>query len=236
MAQHFSFRVPWHDNGWNGTVCKEPQENYSCMRLNGISQERNETLEAECSKCKLCDLEKRQEIPCIREGSAFMSKDDIELTITHPFSSWSENHKHLLPTREVIPAYSYPARPFKWLMRNRNIGFGKYESIENWALEKGVDYHAEYEPKMDKQTWVQDGRNQKAVFDAFLSDIKPNESLCVFYAKQVPFVEDARRVVVGIGHIKSGATPVKFGMSRENEMTSYAWENMIKHSIRTDMK
>ena len=236
MAQHFSFRIPWHDNGWNGTVCKEPSENYACMRLKGINQERDEALEAKCATCRLCTIEQKQAIPCIREGAAFMSPDEIKLTITHPFSSWSDHHSHLLPTDEVIPSYAYPARPFKWLMRERFVSPGKCDRIENWALEKGVDYHPDYEPQMDNKTWVQDGRNQKAVFDAFFSDVKPNDSLCVFYAKQVPFVEDARRVVIGIGHIKSVDSPVKYSSTNDNGMTSYAWENMVHHSIRADMR
>ena len=236
MAQHFSFRIPWHDNGWNGTICKNPSENYACMRLKGINQERDEELESKCAKCRLNEIEQKQDIPCIREGATFMSADDIALTITHPFSSWSENHKHLLPTKEVIPAYAYPARPFKWLMRERFVGAGKWDRIENWALEKGVDYHPEYEPQMEHKTWVQDGRNQKAVFDAFFVDTKIDESLCVFYAKQVPFVEDARRVVIGIGHVKGVEAPIKHNSSDESGMISYAWENMVRHSIRADMK
>ncbi|PWT28914.1 hypothetical protein [Butyrivibrio fibrisolvens] len=53
MAQHYSFRVPWHDNGWNGSVCTEPSENYSCMRLKGINQSRDEELENEHSGCAI---------------------------------------------------------------------------------------------------------------------------------------------------------------------------------------
>ena len=82
MAQHFSFRIPWHDNGWNGTICKNPSENYACMRLKGINQERDEELESKCAKCRLNEIEQKQDIPCIREGATFMSADDIALTIT----------------------------------------------------------------------------------------------------------------------------------------------------------
>ena len=39
MAQHISIRVPWHDNGWNGTVCKFPGENNACLRLKNIRKE-----------------------------------------------------------------------------------------------------------------------------------------------------------------------------------------------------
>lgn len=56
-----------------------------------------------------------------------MYEDDISVTVTHPYSTWSENHKHLLPLTETIPAYSYPARPFRWVMRQRYIGNKHYK-------------------------------------------------------------------------------------------------------------
>jgi hypothetical protein len=236
MAQHYSFRVPWHDNGWNGKVCNNPSANYSCMRLRGINQSRDENLENEYMACKFCELDCVNNMPCIREGGTFMSEDDISVKVTHPYSAWSENHKHLLPMTETIPAYSYPARPFRWVMRQRYIGNRQYKYIDELAAEHGFEYHAEYEPKMRNKTWVQDGRNQEAIFNAFFDGAVANESLCVFYAKQVPFVEDARRVVVGIGHIQKVNSPVKYFMSNPNGMTSFSWDNIVKHSIRADMK
>ena len=235
MAQHYSFRVPWHDNRWNGEVCSNPSENYACMRLKGINQSRNEELEDNCASCKLCELDCVNRIPCIREGGAFMNDEDVTVTLQHPYSAWSEYHKHLLPLRETIPAYSYPARPFRWVMRKRYIGHGEYTYIEDLALEKGFEFHEEYEPSMNNTTWVQDGRNQKALFNAFFKDAVEGKSLAIFYAKQVPFIEDNRRVIVGIGHITKVNEPLQYKTSEESGMSSYAWENIVKHSIRDEM-
>lgn len=33
MSQHISVRVPWHDHGWDGTVCAAPGSNTACLRL-----------------------------------------------------------------------------------------------------------------------------------------------------------------------------------------------------------
>ena len=118
MAQHYSFRVPWHDNGWNGAVCDKPAENYACMRLKGINQGRDEERETSCSSCKFCDMDDLKGMPCIKEGSAFMSEDTIEVSATHPYSTWSDYHKHLKPLTETIPPYSYPARPFRWVRQS----------------------------------------------------------------------------------------------------------------------
>ncbi len=236
MAQHYSFRVPWHDNGWNGGICDAPSENFSCMRLKGINQGRDEHLESDCAGCKLCDYDRTNDIPCIREGGCFMSEDAISVTAVHPYSSWSDYHKHLKPMVEKLSAYSYPARPFRWVMRERYISDKQIAHIEDLAAEKGFSYHPEYEPNMKNKTWVQDGRNQEAVFKAFFADVVADESICVYYAKQVPFIEDSRRVIIGIGHIKSVAPAQKYDMTDPNGMTSCLWENMVSHSIRENMK
>lgn len=235
MAQHYSFRVPWHDNRWNGKVCSSPYENYSCMRLKSINQGKNEILEDEKSGCDYCSIECINDFPCVREGVAFMSDSSIDLEVKHPYSTWSPFHKHLLPMKETIPSYSYPARPFRWVMKNRYIGNKKYKTIDELAAEKGFEYKPEYEPEMKNKTWVQDGRNQKAIFNAFFEDAVEGESICVFYAKQVPFIEEVKRVVVGIGHIKKINPPVMYDMSDDKGMTSCLWENMVYHTIREDM-
>ena len=30
--RHLSVRVPWHDSGWNGTVCVDPKNNVACLK------------------------------------------------------------------------------------------------------------------------------------------------------------------------------------------------------------
>ena len=42
MPQHISLRVPWHDHGWDGTVCADPQNNNACLRLRNISESRDD--------------------------------------------------------------------------------------------------------------------------------------------------------------------------------------------------
>jgi hypothetical protein len=32
--RHISIRVPWHDSGWNGTVCADPAQNTACQLKN----------------------------------------------------------------------------------------------------------------------------------------------------------------------------------------------------------
>ncbi len=236
MAQHYSFRVPWHDNGWNGSVCNSPADNHSCMRLKGINQARVESTEVNNASCAMCDLDCINSIPCVREGACFMSENTETITLVHPYASWSQYHKHLKKMQESFLPYTYPARPFRWVMRERYVSNKEIKDIKELAQEKGFDYHESFEPDMNRKTWVQDGRNQKAIFDCFFRDAVENESLCVFYAKQVPFTEDSRRVVIGIGHIQKVYEAKQYEMTEAGKMTSFAWENMVQHSIRNDMK
>ena len=236
MAQHYSFRVPWHENRWDGSVCRNPSENYSCMRLKGINQVKDESLEKENAGCELCDFSCMDKIPCIREGATFMCDKNLSVTVNHPYSTWSEHHKHLKPLEESFPPYSYPARPFRWVMRRRFVGNGKYKFIDELAEQYGFRFEPDYEPVMNNKTWVQDGRNQEAIFNAFFSGVEEDKSICVFYAKQVPFIEDARRVVIGIGNIRKVLPPIKYDMTDPDGMTSCAWENIVCHSIRNDMQ
>ena len=42
--QHITIRVPWHDNGWQGTFCRNPCNNTSCTILPRIADGRNDTM------------------------------------------------------------------------------------------------------------------------------------------------------------------------------------------------
>ncbi|MBN1188105.1 MAG: AAA family ATPase [Bacteroidales bacterium] len=39
-SKHFTFRVAWHDNGWNGTLCNHPEKNHYCSGFNSLLSER----------------------------------------------------------------------------------------------------------------------------------------------------------------------------------------------------
>jgi len=67
-----------------------------------------------------------------------------------------------------------------------------------------IDIQPEREPDLGFKTqWIQEYNNQKALLDCFAGHLVPQESLCFFYAKQVPFVEDAglRRILIGVGRV-----------------------------------
>lgn len=223
MSQHISIRVPWHDHDWDGTVCADPTSNNACLRLPNIAKNRDD--KAEIAICGQCMAEHVEDLSCIGEGACFMSPCEIVKETIHPYKKTSKStHGHFLPTDVTYPAYSFPGRPFAWTMK---------ENIKKWKDVYNIDYRPEREPKLNFDTiWVQEAENQKAIFDYFYGDIVENESLCIAYAKQVPFVEDTRRVVIGIGHVKKIIPAVEHNHTNENSLRSMTWETMICHSIR----
>ena len=198
----------------------------SCLRLKNIHENRKDDIE--CSLCGQCINEHEQDIVCVDEGGAFMSDQDLSLTQAHPYKQWNPDYKAFKDTTVVFPAYSLPARPYAWLMKNNARVLAKTE---------GFAFHEEYEPNLNfDTTWVQEARNQRAIFDSFYRNVIPDESLCLIYAKQVPFVEDNRRVIIGIGHVKKVIPAQEYEYAGDSKVRCLTWETMICHSIREDHK
>lgn len=227
MAQHISVRVPWHDHGWDGTVCQNPCDNNSCLRLTNISENRDDAFENNI--CGQCMAHNEEKLSCIAEGSAFMSESELVRTTEHPYKQLNKStHGHFLPTEIVYPAYSFVTKPFAWMM----VG-----NIDKKQEEFGIDFDPSKEPLLGFDTsWIQDASNHRAIFDAFYGDIVPDQSLVIAYAKQVPFVEDPRRVIIGMGHVKRYIPAVEHEHTDENPLRSMTWEGHICHSIRPDHK
>lgn len=101
----------------------------------------------------------------------------------------------------------------------------------------GIDCDVEREPDLGfKTNWVQDRDNQIALQDCFFGHLKLDKSLCFIYAKEVPFVEDSRRVIIGVGRVKHVGEAVEYHYSRPGKLRSILWERMVQHSIRPGFK
>ena len=234
MAQHISIRVPWHDNGWDGSVCKYPSLNSSCLRLKNTSDNRDDDYEA--SVCQQCIAGKEDHIPCVSEGGAFMSSFDLHKNQIHPYKEGNpETHGHFRNTEVTYPAFSFPGRPYSWLMYDDRTNHTNIKAILH-----GINYQSNKEPDIcwegKRPLWVQEACNQKAIFDYFFHNVIPNESLCIAYAKQVPFFESGRRVVIGVGHVTKITPAIEHNHTSEGKLRSMTWETMISHSIRDDNK
>jgi ATP-dependent exoDNAse (exonuclease V) alpha subunit len=233
--RHVSIRVPWHDTGWDGRVCQNPCLNGACLKLKRIGQNRKDGAEQAVHGHSLKDLSEDEWPCCVPERMAFMAPFEYTRTAHHPYKKTSEEtHGHFMPTPLRHPPYSAAAVPFAWMLR---------ESMEALAEEYALDVRAEREPELGFKTqWVQDHRNQQALLDCFADHIRPEKSLCFFYGKQVPFVEDAgaRRILIGVGRVRHvvGCVPYEYDRTQnlKGKLQSVLWERMIQHSIRPDFK
>lgn len=235
MAQHLSIRVPWKDNGYTGLVCNKPCYNNSCLRLKNVADSRNDELEERLSGCPIAGHE--AEIPCLSEGGCFMSKDTYSKITIHPYKKGNHGtHGHFLETELIYPPFSLPARPFGWTMLRKGDEKGD-KNIVKLAERLGIDYDSSREPDLPFTTnWVQDAVNQRAIFRSFYEEVEIGKSLVVPYAKQVPFTDDARRVVMGIGFVTSLTEPPEHKHTDAGALRSILWETMVGHSIRDSRK
>ena len=84
--KHISLRVPWHDSGWKGCVCKEPKNNLSCLRLRNIVLSKDENKEENLGGLEFKDLNKSDIPPCIDERASFMADYDYAIEKVHPYT------------------------------------------------------------------------------------------------------------------------------------------------------
>ncbi|MCX8518738.1 MAG: AAA family ATPase [Methylophilaceae bacterium] len=228
MLEHISIRVPWHDNAWQGTICNKPVDNSACLALSRIAEIKREDREMQCAGQRIDELSETDRPACMTERATFMAPFSIPRIVSHPYRGWSSAHQHILPTPLHMPAFSAATVPYRWML-----------SKFAWeiAAQRRLDVSKDYE-LTNTGGWVQAGRNQKALLEGFFASIKEETSLCFFYAKQTPFSDDTRPVIVGVGRVKKVHAPVEYNYKNKNHnmLDAYLWEIVVEHSIRPDCK
>ena len=243
-VQHLTIRVPWHDHGWQGTFCNNPCANTSCTILPRIATGRDDVHETEHAGESLEGMEREQMPACVDEHGTIMAPFALSMVKYHPYADNAKiTHGHFADTPYTIRPYSAAAIPFRWMLREQIEGNPKW-NIQSKAEQFQIDYQAEREPDLtrnkgwvkDKKTWIQEGINQRVILDTFFSAAKPDRSLVFFYAKRTPLVEDHRRVIVGVGRVKTVGVSTEYrytdGTRPSEKMCGYLWECNIEHSIR----
>lgn len=226
-VHHLSVRVPWHDNLWNGTICNDPLGNSACLRLENIHLRRDDAVEIAHRGARLND-ENVPQPPCVRERATFMSPVDHQRTLEHAYSKTHDSHRHFKPTLFQLPAYSAACVPFRWML---------IDEARDVSRRLDVLFHEEAEQQYRdvmgfNSSWVQEVGNQRRLLDTFFSAVVPEQSLAFFYAKEVPFSEDNRRVLIGIGRVDAVGNAVEYEYAHDGPTRSMIWERNVHHSIR----
>ena len=225
--KHLSVRVPWHDAGWNGTVCNAPELNGACVKLNKIAGRKDDEREKRNAGKFLKDIPNQEEFPpCIRENATFMANFDMDYEKSHP--SHSPYHEHLVPTPQHYPKFSAPVVPFRWMRLDMFGELQKKYDLYDIEVDESREPDLPYETR-----WANEAENQEALLNAFSAHLQEEDSLCFFYAQYVPFIEktDRRQVLIGVGRVKKISDLTEYDMRKVGE-PSWMWERPIQHSIR----
>ncbi|MBK7078217.1 MAG: AAA family ATPase [Myxococcales bacterium] len=242
-ASHVSIRVPWHDAGWEGTLCQQPAANTACTILVNIGTKRDDQREAVCAGRRIDQLPESQWPPCVAERVTFLSPFELTRSIEHVYTKSSPGtHGHLGKARFRQPAYAAPAIPFDWLRRPRVEGEDGQAGL---AERLQLGYDAAREPILDfnkgkgddgqdkEGLWVNARENQLCLLDTFFSAVQRDTSLCFFYAKRTPLApDDNRRVIVGVGYVTGVGESVEYDNSEPEQGRAVTFERNVFHSIR----
>ncbi|WP_339246355.1 DEAD/DEAH box helicase [Paenibacillus sp. FSL R10-2796] len=228
-VQHFSTRIPWKDNEYTGRIDNNPRYNVAAQVIPNIASSRDLEFE-EANRGKSYEQVGPVRMQnWITENAAFMSDTKLYLKINHPYKKGNAKFKHFEETTFGMEPYSFLLRPFSWTLKDNAIEKQKYynfyfdlektEQMLNWS-----------------SAWVSHGESQKGIFDYFFSGSSPHNSLIFPYYKQVPFIEDNRRVIAGIGNIVSNVEIHEYESNGGSDEKNYIWETNAAHSIRVDGK
>ena len=230
-SKNITVRVPWQDNGWKGTVCNNPQNNFSCKYLKGIAENKNCDFECPLASRKFIDIAEKEKIPCIKENAAFLSENTLSFWAEYPYSSYS-GLGHIKTTKVDILPNSLISRPYRWL---RTEDSPATSIIVNYSTKREGEYKVCHKSPGNKypinKTWINEPQNQKAVLDYYYDGLNEN-SLIVPYLKNVPFTEDSRRIVLGIGFIKNvHDTQVYNSSDASIKSMPSLWDKIIEHDL-----
>jgi hypothetical protein len=230
--RHLSVRVPWHDTGWEGSVCADPLANGSCLRLGRIAEGRDDAQEARLAGkpwAELADAGHRLP-PCSAERAGFMSPHPRQVVKEHPYATWNEVYRKFGKASYELPKYSADCVPFRWMLRKDAAQLAElYQLPYEAALEDAVDAEA----GLRSPDWVQHDANQRMLLDTFFSAIEKNRSLFFVYAKESPVSVDPRRILIGAGRVLDVGQVTPYPQEGGG-FGSVLWERVVRHSIHPD--
>ena len=193
---NLNVRVAWHDNKWDGTVCRNPCGNSFCVDLDRIRAERDDAAEQPLAGRQFAELTPNQHPPCKAESGGFMNAREWIREFNHPYQALNKTqatHGQLKPTRIKVEPYSTFAVPFLWMLRDQQ------EKIDNslpqlLPPDEGSPFNS---------SWVFSKARQEALCELFFGRLTAGKSLVFFYTKSGhPLDEAISRLVVGVGTVE----------------------------------
>ncbi|MFO0686894.1 MAG: AAA family ATPase [Sandaracinus sp.] len=220
--------------------------------LKRIGLSRDDAAEIRCAGAAIESLPDAERPPCVHERATFMSSLPLRRMIRHRYVELQQpTHMHLLPTEIIGPPYSAACTPFRWMLRKEALGDDPDgdKPGTGYVEQLRLGFQPHLEPRFDesgatpdgqpamtfKSGWIQEASNQRVLLDTFFGALKPDESLCFFYAKRTPLADDTRRVIVGVGRVTAVGEPVAYEMDpsvASPPLRCVLWDRNVSHSIR----
>lgn len=227
MPAHLSIRVPWHDAGWDGTVCNDPAANCHCVEYENILTKKSVPIEIRLRGRHFAELADSKP-PCHDESGGFLSARPWQTEHGHPYRNWkavAETHSHLERTAWTVNPFTAHAVPFRWLARSRLDDFTQPRLAE--ALPPDTV------PAGYTSDWVFLPEVQEAILQGFFDPVERGQSLAIFYTKsRHPICDDVARLVVGIGLITDVGQTRYYRSSDPKKRRHPIWQHDIAHSLR----
>jgi len=176
MAVNITVRLPWHMNGWNGTVCKDPKANTYCSGRHSysgdfIAETKREDDEVKCAGQHCGQLDNPP--PCTLSCNAFGSEP---VRCYHKPPKWFNEAKGIWTD---VPPYTINIWPYEQM-------YGE-EATSN--INPGRVYNNE-------------ARREEA--KKYFDKLVPEETILVYYANYSnPFSDEEKQryIVVGIARL-----------------------------------
>ena len=191
--RHLCLRLAWHDNKWNGCVCRSPVDNTWCVGEHSLLSERirkRRNLDIECRQGVVGKAPDREVMdgyqpPCFWSINAFGKET---LTFEHDNPVMPE----FPPIRQIVPPYTVISWPFK-------LSFVKNA--------KEHEQYGNYYPKEIFENRIK----------RFRESVTPGQSLVFLYCKFSNPVsgEDMDYLVAGCALLKEQSEPEWFDVTDE---------------------
>ena len=177
MTHHLTIRLAWHDNKWDGRICRKPLANSYCVGTHSLLSERlardkQAAVESENAEEPLDKLMPKYLPPCFWSSGAFATHE-TKIVHAHPFSNYRETHR-IDETLQSSSVYTWPFR----LSLTHSAG----------ATKKHGQYPADLDDRIDR----------------YLERLDEGKSLVFFYLNYDNPVsaDDYRYAVVGCARLK----------------------------------
>ncbi|MDO9140028.1 MAG: AAA family ATPase, partial [Methylobacter sp.] len=203
MTTHITLRLAWHNDGWNGHICKQPEKNTYCVGCASypgemIREQRNLEWEKQHSGNAIADLDTAP--ACMYSASAFSDRPNRVQAEPPDFFNDDTETKYW-----EIPAATACTWPYEAMYNREGVKNG-----DRYNYDKRLEYAEEH-----------------------FQPLEQNRSLVFYYANYSnPLSDDENRryLLIGVARLKEIAPTLYYDKCSERTLERYkgfVWQRAI---------